>query len=180
MTAEVPAYDRLQAEVADATRSVAARRILDLGVGTGVTSARVLLHHPGAEVVGVDASEGMLALARAALPHADLRCGRLEDALPDGPFDVVVSALAVHHLTAEHKADLFARVGAELGGRGVFVLADVIVPDDPALATTPLHPDHDRPERLDDLAAWLHASGFATSVTWRRGDLAVVAARPAG
>jgi tRNA (cmo5U34)-methyltransferase len=34
----------------------------------------------------------------------------LEDPLPDGPYDVVVSALAVHHLAAASKADLFRRI----------------------------------------------------------------------
>jgi len=40
----------------------------------------------------------MLAHARRVLARADLRVSRLEDELPPGPFDLVVSALAVHHL----------------------------------------------------------------------------------
>jgi tRNA (cmo5U34)-methyltransferase len=37
---------------------------------------------------------------------------RLEDALPVGNIDLVVSALAVHHLDGAGKADLFARIAA--------------------------------------------------------------------
>ena len=48
--------------------------------------------------------------------------------------------------------------------------------EDPADAVIDLTPDHDRPDRLDDLLAWLGAAGFLTSVVWARNDLAVVRA----
>ena len=59
---------------------------------------------------------------------------------PTGPFDLVTSALAVHHLDADGKRDLFARIAAALAPGGRFVLGDVIVPEDPADATIPLTP----------------------------------------
>ena len=143
MRSELPAYERLQEEAAAATGS-GATRLLELGTGTGETARRVLARHPGATLVGIDASADMLAAAD--LPGADLRCRRLEDPLPDGPFDLVFSALAVHHLDGPGKADLFARVAAVLEPGGRFVLADVVVPDDPADAVTPLSPGYDLPE----------------------------------
>ena len=45
----------------------------------------------------------------------------------------------------------------EPGGR--FVLADVVVPDDPADAITPLSPDYDLPSRADEQLAWLGDAG---------------------
>jgi hypothetical protein len=45
---------------------------------------------------------------------ADLRVSRLQDPLPEGNFDLVGSALAVHHLDGAGKADLFARVADRL------------------------------------------------------------------
>ncbi|MGH3110876.1 MAG: class I SAM-dependent methyltransferase, partial [Gaiellaceae bacterium] len=60
------------------------------------------------------------------------------------------------------------------GGR--FVLADVVVPADPAKAQIPLSPEFDRPDRLDDQLAWLAAAGFKAHATWVADDLAVVAA----
>jgi hypothetical protein len=48
----------------------------------------------------------MLAAATAEAAGADLRVGRLQDPLPQGNFDLVVSALAVHHLDGAGKADL--------------------------------------------------------------------------
>jgi tRNA (cmo5U34)-methyltransferase len=174
MHEDVPRYDELQAETARATAGSGATSILELGVGTGETSRRVLAEHPGARLVGIDASAEML--AEADLPDAELRVARLEGPLPDGPFDLVVSCLAIHHLDGPGKHDLFGRIAAVLAGGGTFVLADVIVPEDPADAVTPCTPGFDLPDRLDDQLEWLTAAGFDAEATWVRGDLAVVRA----
>jgi tRNA (cmo5U34)-methyltransferase len=171
---EVPDYERLQDEVARATEGVAARRVLELGTGTGVTSRRVLERHPQAQLTGVDSSEHMLAVAE--LPGADLRLQDLRDALPDGPFDLVFSALAVHHLDGPGKADLFARIAAALAPGGRFVMADVIVPEDPADIVTPLDAGFDLPDTVPDLLAWLRDAGLRARVSWRARDLAVLVA----
>ncbi len=68
-------------------------------------------------------------LARIDLPRVTTTVQRLEEPLPAGPFDVVVSALAVHHLDATAKRDLFARVHAALRAGGRFVLGDVVLVD---------------------------------------------------
>lgn len=98
---EVPDYDRLQAEVA-AAANINAERVLELGTGTGESTRRALDANPRARLVGIDASGEMLERARAALQadRVQLLVGRLEDPLPEGPFDLVVSALAVHHLSS--------------------------------------------------------------------------------
>ncbi|HYL53180.1 MAG TPA: class I SAM-dependent methyltransferase, partial [Acidimicrobiia bacterium] len=130
--AEVPDYDTVQEIVAQAADAVvAAEAILDLGTGTGETLRRVGVRHPHARLVGIDESAAMLTVARRVLPAAELRVARLQDDLPDGPFDLVVSALAVHHLDGAEKADLFRRVAARLRVGGRFILADVVIPDDP-------------------------------------------------
>ena len=138
----------------------------------------MLDRNPGARLVGLDESEGMLAAARTALEGrpVELRTGRLEDPLPEGPFDLVVSALAVHHLDGDGKADLFARVHDVLAPGGRFALADVVVPEDPRDAVVPLSPDYDLPSPLADQLEWLRAAGFSPTVTWPERDLAVVAA----
>jgi tRNA (cmo5U34)-methyltransferase len=171
---EVPDYDRLQDEVARATEGVHARRVLELGTGTGVTSRRVLERHPAAELTGVDSSEHMLAVAD--LPGADLRLQDLGEELPEGPFDLVFSALAVHHLDGPGKADLFARVAAALAPGGRFVMADVIVPEDPDDVVTPLDPGFDLPDTVPDLLGWLGDAGLRARVSWQARDLAVLVA----
>lgn len=176
--AEIPAYDAFQAAVGGAS-GAGARRILDLGTGTGETARRLLERHVDAFLVGIDENEEMLAVARERLPseRVSLRRSRIEESLPEGPFDAVVSALAVHHLDDAGKAELFSRVSRVLAPGGLFVLGDVVVPLDPAAAVIPLTPGYDRPSSLADLLRWLQAAGFAPSVAWEDGDLAVVAAR---
>jgi tRNA (cmo5U34)-methyltransferase len=179
MREELPVYDRLQDEVVQGAAELRVRRILDLGVGTGETAARVLALYPEAALVGVDASPAMLAHARSRLgDRPDLRVGRLEAPLPEGGFDLVISALAVHHLDADGKRDLFQRVADALTPGGRFVLADVVVPERDEDAVTPLSPDYDLPDPLDDQLRWLDAAGLRPRVLWAERDLAVVAAEP--
>jgi tRNA (cmo5U34)-methyltransferase len=173
MHSELPAYERLQDAAAAATGS-GASRLLELGTGTGETARRVLARHSGATMVGIDASAAMLAAAD--LPGADLCHARLEDELPAGPFDLVFSVLTVHHLDAGAKADLFRRLAAVLEPGGRFVLGDVVVPDDPADATTPLSPGFDLPSRIGDQLGWLREAGFDARTAWSEGDLAVMVA----
>ncbi|MCW2987057.1 MAG: Methyltransferase type 11, partial [Conexibacter sp.] len=149
-------------------------RLLELGTGTGETAAHVLAAHPGATLVGIDASDDMLARARTRLPAADLRVARLEDPLPEGPFDLVFSALAVHHLDGPAKADLFARVAAVVAPDGRFVLGDLIVPEDPTDVVTPIDGTFDQPSGVEEQLAWLAAAGLEASLAWRERDLAVL------
>ncbi len=178
---EVPAYEILQEELVRATGG-GARRVLELGTGTGETAARLLARHPEAQLVGVDASAPMLAVARARLPaeRARLRVGTIEDPLPEGPFDLVASALCVHHLRGTDKRDLFQRVRRALAPGGRFVLADVVIPADPARASIPLSPGFDRPSTVEDQLRWLAEAGFRSRITWQRDDLAVLASDSPG
>jgi tRNA (cmo5U34)-methyltransferase len=174
MAAEIPGYAELQDAVAAATAGVEARTVLELGTGPGETALRVLALHPGAAGTGLDSSEPMLARARERLPHADLRLGRLEDPLPPGPFDLVVSALAVHHLDADGKRDLFTRV-AQL--TDVFVLGDVVVPERPGDAVIEIDGVYDVPSSAAEQVTWLRDAGFDVEVTPIRADLAVLRCR---
>jgi tRNA (cmo5U34)-methyltransferase len=143
MRQEVPDYERLQTEVVNATRDINAHTILELGTGTGETAKRLLAAHPRASLHGIDSSAEMLAVADDALRghHARLDRARIEEPLPAGPFDLVVSALTIHHLDAPGKTLLFRRIADVLAPGGRFVLADVVVPDDPADAVTPIEDD---------------------------------------
>jgi tRNA (cmo5U34)-methyltransferase len=164
-----------------AAAGAGSRRILELGTGTGETAQRLLAAHPDAALIGIDSSEEMLSAARQALPpeRVELRASSLEEQLPDGPFDLVASALCVHHLETAAKADLFRRVHELLEPGGTFVLADVVLPRDPADATTPLTPGFDRPSSVEDHLRWLADAGFDAHVSWEEGDLAVIVARSA-
>jgi L-threonylcarbamoyladenylate synthase len=182
--AEIPAYERFQELVVFAAYTGwSGGRVLELGTGTGETARRLLERLEDAEFVSVDESAEMLHVAAHALPaeRVQLVEGRLQDPLPEGSFDLVVSALAIHHLDEHEKPDLFARVRAALSPGGRFVLADVIVPDDPAQALIPLTPGYDKPSPLADQLRWLRDAGFRSAdVVWRHDDLAIVVAEAAG
>ncbi|WP_205698148.1 class I SAM-dependent methyltransferase [Conexibacter sp. SYSU D00693] len=91
-------WGRLAAPAREAIVEVAqvgsGTRLLDVGCGTGELVA--LAAQRGAEVAGIDAAAGMLAVARSRVPGADLREGPVE-ALPwpDGAFDVVTAVNAL-------------------------------------------------------------------------------------
>jgi tRNA (cmo5U34)-methyltransferase len=170
--AEVPRFEELQEEVAAATIGPVVGAMLELGTGTGETARRVLTLHPGARLVGVDESEAMLGEAR--LGDVELLVQRMQDPLPEGPFDLVFSALAVHHLDPGEKADLFRRVRASLRPGGRFVLGDVVVPARSEDAVTPVTPGFDKPDPVPRLLEWLDRAGFTASVAWSWKDVAVL------
>ncbi|MGW7578162.1 class I SAM-dependent DNA methyltransferase [Streptomyces sp. NPDC054765] len=65
----------------------AGSRVLDLGCGTGLPTARQLAD-AGFEVVGVDLSRGMVELARKYVPDATFHRLDIADLGPDGPHDL--------------------------------------------------------------------------------------------
>lgn len=160
--AEVPRYDELQEE---AVRAVPfpPRRVLELGIGTGETTRRLIDAHPQAEVTGLDSSPEMVFRARELL--TDVRLARMEDPLPDGPWDLVIAVLSVHHLTDEQKRALFRRVREQSRS---LVLGDVVRAE---RQVAPIEPGVDFPDSAADLADW---SGG--EVVWESDDLAVIRA----
>jgi tRNA (cmo5U34)-methyltransferase len=160
--AEVPRYDELQEATVGAI-PFSPRRVLELGVGTGETTRRLLERYPDAEVTGLDSQPEMVFKAREVGIAA--RLARMEDPLPDGPWDLVLSVLAVHHLTDPQKRDLFRRVREEARG---MVIGDVVIAEP---QVTPLEEGVDIPSRAEDLVEW---SGG--EIAWRADDLAVIRA----
>jgi tRNA (cmo5U34)-methyltransferase len=173
----VPLYDDLQQRVARATAAIDVADVLDLGTGTGEALLQVLPFHPGARAIGVDEDEAMLAEARFRLIAYNVRLveADLRDALPPGPFNLVVSVLAIHHLDGPAKSALFAQVAEVLAPGGRFVLGDLVLPTENGAPPPPAH-DHDKPSTVADQVDWLRAAGLAVTVRWQEGDLAVLTA----
>ena len=169
----IPAYDRLQKEVA---AQVTGRQGLELGTGLGGTTLQAWHANDFAQILCVDMAENMLADAAERLTDLPVRFlrQRLEDPLPAGPFDTVFSALAVHHLDGSAKADLFVRVAAVLNPGGRFVLGDLVVPEDPADVVTHIDGEWDRPSTLPAQVRWMQDAGLTTRVAWAEKDLAVI------
>ena len=161
-------------------------RVLDLGAGTGLLSALLLARRPEARVHLLDASAGMLDLARqrlAGAAQASFAVADMATAELGGPWDLVISALAIHHLEDVAKRDLFRRIAAALAPGGLFVNAEQV------LGPTPLaearyqrlwlaqikalgvsaeeigkageRMRHDRCATVADQLAWMRAAGLA-------------------
>ncbi|MCD6015822.1 MAG: putative methyltransferase [Solirubrobacterales bacterium] len=165
ITSEVPRFEELQEATVKAI-PFAVGRVLELGIGTGETTRRLLARHPEAIVTGLDSSPQMVFRARE-LGVEEVRLARMEDPLPDGPWDLVISVLAIHHLTDDGKRDLFRRVREQ---SRALVLGDVVyVP--PERRVAPLERGFDMPSPAAHLARWCDGE-----VTWEADDLAVIRA----
>ena len=146
-------------------------RVLDLGTGDGRLLALVLSSHPDARAVGIDTSQPMLERAAerfGAGSAVELKVHDMDQPLTSfEPFDVVVSGLAVHHLSDERKRALFSEVHALLAPGGVFANLELVTS-----ATPHLHErfrraigreDDDPTDRLAGLCeqlGWLRDGGF--------------------
>jgi tRNA (cmo5U34)-methyltransferase len=195
-------YDVLYAACAElALESVrAGGRVLDLGAGTGLLSRFVLRARPDVHVTLVDGDSAMLARARTHLdPATPLLHRDLRDELPAGPWDAVVSSMAIHHLEHPDKRDLFRRIRAALGESGVFVNAEQILgptpwlqarnmrwwedaaralgSDDDEIARAHVRFQLDREATVEDQLGWLRDAGFThVDCVWKHYRFALLAA----
>jgi tRNA (cmo5U34)-methyltransferase len=117
-----------------------ARRILDLGSGDAILLATLLEAFPDASGVAVDFSPLMLEAAgkrlsklgqRATTREGDLLTSGWKDRLT-GPFHVVLSGFAIHHLPDERKQALYREIYDLLTPGGVFLNCEHVA------STTPI------------------------------------------
>jgi SAM-dependent methyltransferase len=134
-----PERERQQAIIRELVASVAPARVVELCSGSGELAALLLERLPDAKLLALDGSPTMLAATReACVAHAArLELGAFDLAATDWRAlqpapDAICSSLAVHHLNGEQKRQLFADLRAALNRGGVFVLADLILPQSEA------------------------------------------------
>jgi ubiquinone/menaquinone biosynthesis C-methylase UbiE len=134
-----PAYDRIL-EVAIGDRNIKralveqagvenGARVLDVGCGTGTMTRMIRERCPDARVVGLDADEEVLAIARRkaadSRANIDFVHGFAEELdVGHGSFDVVVSCLFFHHLSRDGKMEVLRRIRAVLRSGGTLHVAD--------------------------------------------------------
>jgi len=138
----------------------AAVTLLDLGAGFGALTERILARYSRAMITCVDGSVEMLALARERLaPYGSRIRLHLADLANDswssgieGSFAGAVSALAIHHLSDDHKRELYREIYDRLALGGLFLNNDIVAPPralKPQYETLILHAiqDQDRIKR---------------------------------
>ncbi len=161
-------------------------KILDIGAGTGLLTALLLEKYPEASVTLIDFSEQMLDLARkrfSGKPGTRYIVGDYSREDLGGRYDLICSALSIHHLTHEDKKRLYRKIYNSLYPGGIFVNAEQVLGEsarlqqqfmeywDSFLQESPLPAEEmtrirnrraalDREERLSVQLDWLRNCGF--------------------
>lgn len=160
--------------------------ILDIGAGTGLLSALVIRKYPDASLTLVDLSEPMLSIAKERFAKRnDVRyiTGDYSSVDFAGRYDLICSALSIHHLEHEDKRKLYKKIFDALHHGGIFVNADQVLGETPEinrryiaywdefLEPCPLSPKDkkhmlyrrdtfDKNEKLSVQLAWMQECGF--------------------
>lgn len=179
-------------------------KILELGVGTGLTAERILRLFPHADYIAIDFSKTMRTGAKQRLSGYNVRFIEGDYAtigLPQGN-DLVVSVIGIHHQeTDEDKKRLFQGIYDSLKADGAFVFGDLVTYRDPVEAAVNEarhfhhlveHAENEQSLRewahhhkflnrlapLEDQVDWLRDAGFRTvEVAYKKFNTALVYAK---
>jgi len=180
-------------------------RIIDLGCGTGTTSKKIKALFPHAEITCLDIAENMIEMAKTKLAGYSAIRYQIDDLRHyafDGHYDVIVSSLALHHLTTDaEKKECYNKLYRHLAADGVFLNADVVLGSSDHLQQLymekwtafmkkhvpesdienkwlPQYREEDRPAKLMDHIAWLSATGFREiDIVWKYYNFSVYCGR---
>ena len=125
-------------------------QVLDLGSGTGLFGAMVVKAFPAARLHLTDISEAMLAQARQRFegnPRVTYSLQEHSSLSATSEYDLVISALSIHHLEDSDKRTLFRKIYEALSPGGMFINVDQ------ALAPTYSAEEHYERKWLEDAKA---------------------------
>ena len=105
----------------------AGRKVLDIGFGTGMLTAR--LYAQGYEIFGQDFSAKMIETAQEKMPDAQLYPGDfalgLAEPLRKQRYDFIIATYSLHHLTDDAKAAFLGSLREQLNEGGKILIGDV-------------------------------------------------------
>ena len=120
-------YYQVLNEVYNSIGEKLGRRILDVGFGTGLLTNK--LYEDGAEIYGMDFSQGMIDIAKEKMPEGtfiqwDFNAG-VPPMLKEMTFDYIISSYAIHHLNDHKKVEFIGELKKLLKPGGKIIFADV-------------------------------------------------------
>jgi tRNA (cmo5U34)-methyltransferase len=136
--------------------------ILDLGVGTGITSHLIRQELPNSKFDLVDFSKKMLdgAKRRFGTKNVNYIFGDYSKRRFKKKYDIVVSVIGIHHQNTLGKKQLFKKIYRLLKPGGVFIFGDLVTYRDPykAALNQALHFHHLVEKSADKktLGEWAH------------------------
>lgn len=101
--------------------------ILDLGAGTGLLTSFWYKYFPSSIYILVDIANDMLKIAKrrfTGINNILFNTLNYAETLPADDFDIVISALSIHHLCDNDKVKLFNALYSRLPQEGIFVNYD--------------------------------------------------------
>lgn len=105
------------------------QKVLDIGAGTGLFTQIIYKHKPELHFTLSDISNEMLTVAKERFDGLDNFKYEVQD-FSAGPmaekYDLIISALAIHHLEHDQKAALYQNVFNALNAGGIFINADQV------------------------------------------------------
>lgn len=162
-----------------------APNVLDIGSGTGLFSAILLSKYPKANITLIDLSDGMLDIAKRRFNNNQNITYINEDYTKydfNTKFDIIISALSIHHLSAIDKENLYNRCYNALKDGGIFINVDQVLSPHPEVETmfsdiwrktvenSGLSKDeiqkayervsYDDPSTMAEQVKWLNSAGF--------------------
>ncbi len=106
-----------------------AKTVLDIGAGTGLFSQFVYKENPQLHYTLADISDPMLSVARSRFSGLDnfdfIELDLSTDKIP-GKYDIIISGLAIHHLSDADKQKLYKNIHDALNEGGLFINADQV------------------------------------------------------
>lgn len=106
--------------------------VLDLGAGTGLLSEKIVQHFPNCSITLCDVAENMLKIAMQRFEGKDEKLrfyvsDYLQQPFPEQRYDLVVSALSLHHCSAAQFNMLLSKIYSALNPGACFINADQIL-----------------------------------------------------
>lgn len=131
---KIESYDDVHSTYMETKKTLAdnldkdAKKILDLGAGTGLELIHVFELFPNAEVTVIDITENMLEelKKRSFANQVTTICGDFFEVEFEEDYDAVISTSALHHFKKEEKVKLYKKVYDCLKENGQFINCDKI------------------------------------------------------